>query len=106
MDGEWWTPGKVLAAVLITLVVVIGGWYAYWSLSKTAADNRYDVNTRTQQYQQGLIDAERDRVSGYDDTTSPAQREAIAKQFCAVYAELTQPPPDLGVAHDRLCNTG
>ncbi len=92
------------AAVLVGIALLIGGWYAYWGLSRVSTTNRYDVNTRTQQYQAGLISQERDRVSGYMAATDPAQKAVIAQQFCAVYPSLDPPPADLATQAVTLCH--
>jgi hypothetical protein len=96
--------GKIALAVLVSVVLIIGGWYAYWGLTKASTANRYDVNTHGQQYQSGLISQERDRVSGYLAATDPAQKRAIADQFCAVYASLDPAPADLAAQHATICN--
>lgn len=93
----------ILGGILLTAGLCIGGWYGYWALAKAGQSNRYDVNTHSQQYQAGLVAQERDRVTGYDTATDPAQKAQIRSTFCATYAELDPPTPDLVDAHIRIC---
>lgn len=103
MDSEI-TPKMVAVALLIGLVLAIGGWYAYWALAKASTNNRYEVNTHTQQYQASLVSQERDRMSGYLAATDSGQKLAIAQQFCAVFPSLDIPPSDLVSAASQLCH--
>lgn len=98
------TVKHVALAVLAGVVLLVGGWYAYWAIARAATSNRYDVNTNTQQYQAGLISQERDRIAGYMAATDTAQKQQIAAQFCAVYPSLKPPPPDLVTASANLCH--
>jgi len=98
--------GATLAALLIVIVLCVGGWFGYWWLAKANQSQRYDVNTHSQQYLASLISQERDRVAAYDSLPDGPQRTAIARMFCAVFQELSDkgtPPSDLTTASIRLC---
>lgn len=97
------TALAVVGATLAAVLLCVGGWYGYWHLAKAGQNNRYDVNTHSQQYQAALVSQERDRVAGYDAATDPAQKQQIKATFCAVYLDLTQVPADLSAAHARIC---
>lgn len=96
-------PAAIILAAVATVLLAVGGWFGYWALAKAGQSARYNVNTHNQQYQAGLISAERDRVTGYDAATDEAQKNQIRSTFCAVYSQLDPPTPDLVDAHTRIC---
>lgn len=93
---------------IVTIAIVAGlgtgAWFGYWWLAPKAANNQYNVNTHTQQFQTGLVQQLRDKVQGYQLATDPAQKANFAQTFCAMYVDLTQPPQDLIQAHFTICN--
>jgi len=96
--------GQTVVVLLVSVAVIGGAWFAYWAIQKQSTENRYDINTGTQQYQSALISQERDRVTAYDVSVDEAQKKNIASTFCAVYSELTNPTEDLSAAERRICN--
>jgi hypothetical protein len=88
---------------IIGILLVIGAWFLYWSLALKGADNRYEVNTKTQQYQAGIVAAQRARVSAWDNAVDEAQKKNIAQTFCTMQLDLTQVPADLAAANERIC---
>lgn len=95
--------GIAILVVLAVIVLAVGGWFGYWALAKANTNQQYQVNTNSQQYQQSLVDQERNRVQGYDQTTDPAQKQQIATTFCQVYPDLNPAPTDLVQASARIC---
>lgn len=95
--GLYWAIG------IGTVLLLIGAWFLYWNLALKGADNRYEVNTKTQQYQAALVAAQRNRVAGWDAAVDEAQKKNIAQTFCTMQLELTQVPADLAAANDRIC---
>jgi hypothetical protein len=99
---------KVFLWILLALAVIaglsVGGWYLHWHLAKSSVDRTYQINTHSQQYQQSLIQQERDYAHDYDAVTNDGQKEQLKSTFCSTYADLTQPPNDLIVAYSRICN--
>jgi hypothetical protein len=95
--GLYWAIG------IGTVLLLVGGWFAYWSLALKGADNRYEVNTKTQQYQAGIVAAQRARVSAWDNAVDEAQKKNIAQTFCTMELDLTQVPADLAAAYERIC---
>ena len=93
----------MLVVSFTAAAVLVACWFGYWALSRKATDNRYDINTHSQQYQASLVSQERDRVQAYDAAVDPAQKANVKATFCQVYLTLTQPPADLASAHDRIC---
>lgn len=93
----------IIAAILVVALCATGGWFGYWWMAKASQNNRYDVNTHSQQYQAGLIAQLRDKAAGWDAAVDTAQKTQIAESFCALYVDLTQPPSDLQSAHIRIC---
>lgn len=94
----------IVAAVVLVIALAIGAWFGYWALTRENTEQRYKVNTGTQQYQSGLIAQQRDRALAYDQTANPDQQAAIAAQFCQIALTLSQPPADLTQAAARICN--
>lgn len=98
------TRNKIIAGIVVGAVVVIaGGWFGFWWVARHSADNRYQVTTHTQGYQQSLIDQERDRIQGYDESGTDAQKLQLKDTFCSVYQSLTAAPQDLVNADARIC---
>lgn len=93
----------LIIGIVIIAVVGVGGWFLYWTLALKGANNQYNVNTHTQQYQAGLVQQLRDKQQGYDLATDPAQKANFKQTFCAMYPDLTQPPNDLIDANIRIC---
>lgn len=94
---------SAVGIVLAAAVILVGGWYGYWALAKSAQSNQYNVNTHSQQYQAGIQAQERDYAIAWHTATDTGQKAAIADTFCAQYAELTAPTPDLVAAHAAMC---
>lgn len=90
-------------AVILGAALCVGLWFGGWALYRANQSAKYEANTHSQQYQAGLVSAERDRVAAYDAATSDAQKANIATTFCQVYDELNPPTPDLETAHARIC---
>lgn len=95
--GLYWT------VALVTVAVIVGGWFLYWKLALAGADNRYEVNRNTQQYQAGIIAAQRARVAAWENAVDEAQKKNIAQTFCTMQLDLTDVPEDLAAAEERLC---
>jgi hypothetical protein len=95
--GRYWITG------ILIVVGFIGAWFLYWELALKGADNRYEVNTKTQQYQSALVQAQRNRVAGWDMAVDEAQKKNIAQTFCTMQLDLTQVPADLAAAQTRIC---
>ena len=89
--------------VLAAAVILVGGWYGYWALARSAQSNQYNVNTHSQQYQAGVVAQERDYYTAWRTATDAGQKAAIADTFCAEYSELNPPTPDLVDAHASMC---
>lgn len=101
-------PKEILLVVLAAIVVagiIVGCWFGYWAISKKSVQNRYDINTHTQQYQSSLVAQERDEVAGYDAAVDPAQKAQIKSTFCTMYTNLDPAPADLASAHFRICES-
>ena len=79
------------------------GYQGYWHLMKSNVGHQYDVNTGTQQYQAGLISRERDFAIDWNRAVDPAQKDALADQFCQIYPDLKPPPADLVQDHAIIC---
>lgn len=92
-----------LGAALVVVALCIGGWQLHWYLAKSAVGHQYDVNTGTQQYQAGLIAHARDLALDFGRATDPAQKQAIADQFCQTYPNIQPAPADLVAADGRIC---
>lgn len=96
--GAW-----IVAAIAGLAIVCVLAYGGYWWLAKDTTEKRYDVNTGTQQYQNSLIQQNRDRVADIDRTLDPGQKAALTQQFCAIQLTITPPPADLVAASARLC---
>lgn len=98
----------LLVAVVVAAALSIGAWNLYWFVTAANVDQRYEVNTQSQQYQSGLIAQLRDKVTAYDVAQDASQKQAIANSFCAVYMGLSDTSlasaGDLTVAYSRICN--
>lgn len=94
------------AAVFIAAVLVIalgvGGWSLYWWTQQHGIENRYEVNTHSQQFQSGLISQERDRAQAFGVATDPGQRAQIKAQFCQVYPDITPAPADIQLSASTI----
>lgn len=91
--------GAIVAFFLLIAVFTAMGWQIY----RYNLDQQNQANHTSQQYQDGLIAAERDRVQGYDTATNDGQKKQIALTFCAAYQSINHPPVDLVAAQSRLC---
>lgn len=96
--------GALLAALIVAAVIVFGGWRLGWWFKQQDIGLQRDVNVNSQQYQDGLISQERDRVQAYDAAVDGAQKEQLKSTFCAVYLNIVQPPVDLSQANARICS--
>jgi hypothetical protein len=90
--------------VVVTIAVLVCGWFLYWAIAGMAKDNRYKVNVQSQQYQAGIISQLRDTITGYDVARDPAQKKQLQTTFCALYQNLTLIPADLHDAALRICS--
>ena len=61
------------------------------------------MNRNTQQYQAGILSAQRARVASYDNAVDEAQKKNIAQTFCTMQLDLTDVPADLAAANERIC---
>lgn len=99
---------KVVGAAVLTAGTLAGLGYGsyelYWHVAKANVAHQYDVNTGTQQFQSGLIAQERNLTIAWHKATDPAQKSAIADQFCAVFQNVQPAPADLVVANTSICN--
>lgn len=74
-----------------------------WWFKQQDVGLQRDVNRNSQQYQDGLVSQERDRIQAYDAAVDPAQKKQLALTFCAVYVDLVKPPTDIVQAQARIC---
>lgn len=90
------TPGGIWTAVIAFIALCAGGWFLWWHLALSSVNNQYRVNTHNQEYQGAQVDNARNQYQGWLSVPpgSPQATE-IKREFCAVYAGLTQPPADL-----------
>ena len=86
-------------ALLLLVVVVVGGWQLYWWSARHGVDNRYQVNTHSQQYQSALETQLRDYAHDYGISTDPGQQAQLKAMFCTRYQDLTHPEADLRTAY-------
>lgn len=93
----------VLAAVILVPTIAVALWFGYWFLARENTEQRYKVNTGTQQYQSALIAQQRDRVLAYDLATNADQKAAIAAQLCQINPSISPLPADLASAGARIC---
>lgn len=68
-----------------------------WGIYKYNLDQQNQANHTSQQYQDGILAAERDRVQGYQIATDEGQKKQILLTYCAIYKSITHPEnaPDL-----------
>lgn len=93
-----------LAAFVLVVGICVGGWYGYWALASSSQQNRYQVNTHGQQYQNSLITQARDQATGWNAAVDPAQKKFLANAFCAEYQNIDSPPADIVSDHASMCN--
>ncbi len=91
-----------LVAALIVVALAVGGWSLYWWTQQHDIENRYKVNTNSQQYQAGLISQERDRAQAYQVATDPGQRAQIKATFCQIYPDITPIPADIQLSASAI----
>ncbi len=96
------TIGLSILGIAAAVGLSVGGWQLHWWAAQSTQNHMYDINTHSQQYQSGLVSAERDRAQGWDAATDTGQKANIKATFCAVYADLTQIPNDLAQDAARL----
>ena len=100
--------GAVVASVLVVAVVaailLFGMWQFGWFVAKQNQNQQNQMNHNSQQFQDGLVSQERDRLTGYDEALDAGQKTNIKNMFCTAYLDLTLPPNDLAQAHAHLCN--
>lgn len=87
--------GIAVAALLL--------WLLYWATYRANLEQQRDANHTSQQWQDAQIAAERNRAADYDRITNEGQKAQIKATFCAVYADITNPPADLVAAHAHIC---
>jgi uncharacterized membrane protein YcjF (UPF0283 family) len=92
-----------ILGVIVAIAIIVGGWFGFWALAKANRDQQYQVNTNSQEYQQGLVQQEQDRVQGYDAASDATQKAQIKATFCSTYQDLTHPTNDLVQAQARIC---
>ena len=96
----------VARAVAIGALAIIGCvvlYLGYWWLNKDSTERQYDVNTGTQQYQNGIISQLRNDARGWAVATDPAQKSFLADQFCTQVLNLTTEPADITAAKITIC---
>lgn len=96
--------GIVLAALLVLAIIVFGGWKLGWWFTAQNTDLQNQVNHHSQQYQDALIEQERNELQGYDTASDDGQKKQIALTFCAQYQDITFPPADLAQRQPLICN--
>lgn len=87
-----------IIAIVLGIVVGIGVlWGGGWLIYRANLDQQNQANHQSQQYQDAIIQAERDRVQGYMTATDEGQKKQILMTYCAVYKSITHPEsaPDL-----------
>lgn len=92
----------VLLAGILVIALVVGGWSLYWWTQQHGIENRYEVNTHSQQFQSGLISQERDRAQAYGVATDPGQRAQIKATFCQVFPDLSPAPADIQLSASTI----
>ena len=96
----------IARGVAIGALVIIGcvvAYLGYWWLNKDSTERQYDVNTGTQQYQNGIISQLRDDARGWQVATDPGQKSLLASQFCAQVLNLTTEPADITASKTTIC---
>lgn len=91
-----------LVSVGVVALIVVP-FLIWWFAGAALTGRQYHNDTQNQQYQAGLISAERDRVQAYDTALDPGQKTQIGATFCAVYMDLNPAPSDLVAAYSRIC---
>jgi hypothetical protein len=94
---------SVLAGLVLVVAIIFGGWAMGWWFKQQDVGLQRDVNRNSQQYQDGLVSQERDRVQAYDVAVDDSQKKQISLTFCAVYQDLVKPPTDIMQAQARIC---
>jgi hypothetical protein len=94
---------SVLIGLVLVVAIIFGGWAMGWWFKQQDVGLQRDVNRNSQQYQDGLVSQERDRVQAYDMAVDDAQKKQISLTFCAVYQDLVKPPTDIMQAQARIC---
>jgi hypothetical protein len=96
----------IARSIAIGGLVIIGCvvlYLGYWWLNKDSTERQYDVNTGTQQYQNGIISQLRNDARGWQVATDPAQKSLLASEFCTQYLNLTAPPADITASKTTIC---
>lgn len=92
----------VFIALLFITALAIGGWKLGWWLKGANANQQYQVNVNTQQYQASLLDRERNYITGWQTATDQGQKAQIKASFCTVLADLTITPLDISAAANTM----
>jgi hypothetical protein len=87
----------IIAGVVAALIA------AWWFFGAAVTGRQYHNDTHNQQYQAGLISAERDRAQAYQVATSAGQKAQLKATFCATYPNITDVPTDLADAYTVIC---
>jgi hypothetical protein len=86
-----------IAVVSLVLIGLLGwgGYELHWYLAKHDVMHQRDVNTHTQQYQDGIIQGAQDDASGWMSTQDPGQKAFLQRKFCAEIKNINELPNDL-----------
>jgi hypothetical protein len=84
-----------MGVVAAIVVISVGGWQLHWWMARHGVNNRYQVNTSSQEYQSSLVTQERDRALAFDKSQDTEQRAVIRAQFCQVLADIHPIPADI-----------
>lgn len=95
--------GAVVTAFVIFALIILIGWRVGWWFRTADVQMQRDTNVQSQQYQDGLISQERDRIQAYDTSDDSAQKKQLQMTFCSTYENLVKPPADIQSAHARIC---
>jgi hypothetical protein len=101
-----WIWGAIVTVVVIVVLAVVS-WQGGWWLSKSSVQHQYEINTQTQQYQNGLVARMDDNIQGYDVAVDPGQKKDLLNTVCTTYTKLTDITltnnPDLVTFHKDHC---
>lgn len=99
---------KIAAIVIGIVVILVGGYFAYWAVVRDSTNRRADVNRTTYEYQQTIRSTLARRLSDIADIDTQAvldespqlraQRKAIVAEMCAMADQISGDVPPRIVA--------